>query len=214
MKKLLIAVLLVCGMAGLASATVMHYPVVEEGDPELPGHGFHPDDPLQESETVYIDIMYDDLTNGNAYLNGTGMLELVIVGNAEWVGNQDYTYYAPFDPAYPRKPGGRYDEVVDPKTLLIGGSTYPDYTLYVPDGGLLFDHIGIHCTGPGPVIITLTPWTVPSTIGVPQYENQTDYLLYQDLEATGGSITIYQVPEPMTMGLLSLGGLALLRRRR
>ncbi len=33
-------------------------------------------------------------------------------------------------------------------------------------------------------------------------------------QGQAGSITLYQVPEPMTMSLLGLGGLALIRRRR
>jgi hypothetical protein len=65
----------------------------------------------------------------------------------------------------------------------------------VPSMGTIFDLINFHCEGPGDVVVTL-------------YGTQ-DYieLIPQD------SVVIHQIPEPITMALLGLGGLFLRRRK-
>jgi hypothetical protein len=49
-----------------------------------------------------------------------------------------------------------------------------------------------------------------------QVEGSSEGITYDSTESWlgGGTVTVYDVPEPATMGLLSLGGLVLLRRRR
>ena len=92
----------------------------------------------------------------------------------------------------------------------IGPSEFTEGWSNVIVDGILF-----HCDDLGPVLLDLTLF------------GQTDYSPYQTeagtpypgqwLQATEGDLgdlVIYQIPEPITMALLGLGGLGLLRRRR
>jgi len=63
--------------------------------------------------------------------------------------------------------------------------------------GKFIDNLIFHCEGEGDSIIQL--WLADDG--------------YAPVEVVG-SILVHQVPEPMTMSLLALGGLSLLRRRR
>jgi len=71
-----------------------------------------------------------------------------------------------------------------------------DMTAGVPALSQLFDEILFHCDGPGDVMITL-------------------YLLDGNFAvvAAQDSVLVHQIPEPITMALLGLGGLFLRRRK-
>jgi hypothetical protein len=76
-------------------------------------------------------------------------------------------------------------------TLAVTGSN-------ILAGQKLFDLFTFHCEGPGDVVIQL--------LGTSTYETWDGGVL--------SSVTIHQViQEPMTMGLLGLGGLFLRRRK-
>jgi hypothetical protein len=217
MKKLL-AMLLVLGLANFANATMMFDLVPTPGQS---GHGFSPDDPLLPSEWVEIDVVYSAI--GQQQLASSGMLYISIEGEGEWCGDDADSFLPPGVPiedawtVHPNFtdaaaiPGFNSMTKVDPKNLEIGGYTAPYTFVAVNSGETIFDHLNIHCTGPGEIIVTLRPATEANPVGVPVYW---DGITYEDLQAEGSSITIYQVPEPMTIGLLGLGGLGLIRRRR
>ncbi|MBN2375412.1 MAG: PEP-CTERM sorting domain-containing protein [Sedimentisphaerales bacterium] len=222
MKKLL-AMLLVLGLASVASAA-MSFDLVPT--PPGGGHGFNPQDPLMPSEWVELDIVY----SGGVPLWTTGGLTVKIEGPAEWCGpdadaylpvpgipiEEAWTVLDKFTPGYMylgviNFPGINSMVKVDSRTLVLSGATDLNKAIAVLDGEILFDHLNIHCTGPGEVVVTLTP-SVSTVEGIPTFWDGD--LLVEDLNALGSEITIYQAPEPMTMALLGLGGLALIRRRR
>ena len=106
-----------------------------------------------------------------------------------------YAYDGPGTLSNPRAAQGDLTELV--RTLSYTGYTCYDIFVgdsaggLVPGAGFLFD---FHCDGPGDVLITLN-----------------DYNTYEVID----SLTIHQVdiPEPMTLSLLGLGGLFLRRRK-
>ena len=67
----------------------------------------------------------------------------------------------------------------------------------VPAGGILVDGIAFHCEAEGDTVITLQEVTGSWELGE----------IYD-------TVTIHQISEPLTLSLLSLGGLDILRRRR
>jgi hypothetical protein len=232
MKKLL-AFVLVLGLASLASAALVpgSFGVIPVfSDPTGPGTS--PDNPLEESDIIYIDLIGVSNYNIPMAVNSTGQINLSLgltAGGAEFIGNADYTYYPEFE--YREAEGGFggapewlgwNDMVVESADkMYIGGGLPPGEIsagVLWPVGdemAMLFDHIGIHCLGKGDVELVVAPSTVAAPLGRPSVATpDSDFTLEIDTQAIGGSLIIYQVPEPMTMALLGLGGLALLRRRR
>jgi hypothetical protein len=208
MRKLL-ALGLVLGMASIANAGF----VLTVNNEPAPG-----EITLTESETIEIDVDLPDGSINSAY---DVVLELSndkasfavpyffegtppFYQDAEWKNitiEADYTLLstAPF--------GGTQNE----QYIRVGGAMSagppPDFLFGPAD---VFSGIMLHCDGFGDVTLTLK---VGLAAGNVFYDSAGTPEEWQD----GGimdTLIIHQIPEPMTMALLGLGGLALLRRRR
>jgi hypothetical protein len=213
MKRLLV-LLLVLGMASMAQAAVsLNISVdMDKDGPQLPI-----EDPVDSqinvapSESIWIDIHglvpSGEYTSVIVQVNGLGELSgghvaLTSVGNISFeLMNKEET-----DPDVEMT----WQEIADYFGLGSGlqNSLYM-VNLTDTDGvntpfddleGTLIDQIVFHCTGEGDATITVWDWDNSDVEnGIPT--------IYDTL-------VIHQVPEPMTLSLLGLGGLALLRRRR
>jgi len=187
MKKLLIF-MLVLGMASLASAMPTSLQisvggVLEPIDSEIW---------LAPSETIVLDIW----TTAEIYTQ-CGLEGYFVIG---------------VDPAYGSLSGGITVEPWDAEASIAlygdgSGDAYlppPEQGIlgaistFLPEGsgvtGVIFDLIEFHCVAPGDAVVNLyvTDWTTPTLID---------------------SVVIHQIPEPMTIALLGLGGLFLRRRK-
>jgi hypothetical protein len=100
--------------------------------------------------------------------------------------------------------------IADPQMLRFSAgnldfNTVGEYTL--------MDNLVFHCEGEGDVLVELvaldTTYYEHDEIG-----NITGVFQNYDAGMVIDSILIHQIPEPMTLSLLAIGGLALLRRRR
>jgi hypothetical protein len=219
MKKL-VALLLVLGLASAASATVIDVVPVDVG--QSGGRLGGMDDPLEASDVIGLKIVlnhnpYVGYPSYDGYILSSMDLDLHIAGPASLdVGTRNKAG----DPVWQFDPG--LTGVVNDDDGLANGLNQITAVAFTPVGGtnyhpddLMWDLL-LHCDGPGEVIIDLT------LLGLTEYADYSDgqglapypagawkAAIEEDL----GDLVIYQVPEPMTIGLLGLGGL-LLRRRK
>lgn len=147
---------------------------------------------LYESDWITLDIL---VANGH-YTAGID-LDLEIIGPGHIM----------LDPAYVSVPEDIIVGDFESWSKLVEGVTDTGIAAIVGVSfgeveGTIVDHILFHCDGLGEVTVQLT--------------------LHGDTEVDGnlitpedlGGITIIQIPEPMTLSLLGLGGLFLVRRKR
>jgi len=128
-------------------------------------------------------------------------------------GNGCYDYYLAFQLSNPQAEIDASNAVFPtifeiPGVVGVNEPGYVEITasqIILPDPqgpSILADNIFLHCLGPGDVVLDLVTYRVSWING--------------EMPAKGtviDTLTIHQVPEPMTLTLMALGGL-LLRRRR
>ena len=199
MKKLLVLVL-VLGLASFANAAISGIQLSIDGQTD--GAGNVTEISLPICEYLVIDV------HGPADHDWLGYV--IIEGAFPGAGGEWGDDIGPWDPlcsglyyedqAYPLIHEGAGD--LSKVTRYTEGGWGFGYELIVAmseggaPGGLQFELI-YHCCGPESEYVTITLWEDAEGYGTPQ-----------------DTIIIHQVPEPMTIALLGLGGLFLLRRRR
>jgi hypothetical protein len=194
MRNLLI-LLLVLGMATAANATLQ---ISVNGIPE-------PQDTeitLGPSEEAILDVWTDADIPSDTFIYWALVAPLedaTISGGIAVPPFDDFNLYSCtiYDGAvgtlgYPNPPG----------TEGVGGTIAAYSPTIIPAGTVIFDDIIFHCEGVPPgvplkdaeILLTIT----------------SDFVNFDILDR----VVIHQTPEPMTLGLLGLGGLGLIRRRR
>ena len=192
MKKLLV-LMLVLGLASVASAQVVGLAISVNGNHEPADSAYT----LVPSQNLTLDIW----ANTDIVPMGAGEGDWILVCNPA-VGTIAGGVPVPYGDVTLIGPVAAQGNVVGlPAELggVAGSIILFGTTILIPTGTTLFDEILFHCEAPGDVVISLERIT-------------------PDWEYTGeiyDTVTIHQVPipEPMTIMLLGLGGL-LLRRRK
>jgi hypothetical protein len=191
MKKLVLMLILVLGMASLANAQLQisvhnNPPGGETWDPMNPA-----DSEITIAPSQYL--MIDIWTTTEIYSGaGEGYFLLGIVptkgtltgGVSLWPTETGVVYYSGYGTSY--LPTGEVGDLATVGTFLPQGGGIT---------GTVFDQIIFHCEGPGDAVLHLysTDWVTPTLID---------------------SVVIHQVPEPTTIALLGFGGLLLRRRKK
>jgi hypothetical protein len=215
MMRKVLALMLVLGMTSAASAGIID--VVTDGVGDA-GHAGTSTDPLDLGETIAIKIVLNadpdptwyygsGYTGYDGYWLSSMSLDLEVSGPATLAElgtkvTQKMKHHASFSPWAEPEPA-----VVDNAIAYMAGVAASDGIQGPAD---LVWNLIITCTGAGPVVVDLTLYGLseysegPSTWGSPWIEMT---------EGDLGDLIIHQVPEPMTIALLGLGGLFLRRRR-
>jgi len=231
MKKVLI-LMLVLGMASVANATVIDVVTVGVGSM---GHAGTSEDGLWPGETIEVKIVlnanpYPGRPSYDGYLLSTMDLDLHLSGPVSldagtkdkngdpvWQYNSGFTLFAVVDPTGATNPP--YTELANGLDQFVGIASTP---IGPPTSGStgpidLFWDLIIHCDDWGPVTLDMTlnglseyaPYSDAS--GANPYPDSPGWI--ELLESDLGDMVIHQIPEPMTIVLLGLGGLFLRRRR-
>jgi len=223
MKKLL-ALVLVLSLAASAQAGFMLSVNGDQAPDEIT---------LEPSDTIWLDILVDPGTVFNAgdwqiRVNGPGSLD---TANVAFAAPTRRVYTSLFGGAWYLEDDAAWQGTVlakaEAQDVIISAADLSfnmTNNLEVDDFGgvgalsfpVLMDGLQFHCEGEGDVIVELITFgRVTSLVETANgYDPEAPTVTVVEAGTVLDSILIHQIPEPMTLSLLAMGGLALLRRRR
>ncbi|MFH0983036.1 MAG: PEP-CTERM sorting domain-containing protein [Planctomycetota bacterium] len=214
MKKVVLSLLLVGAMtAGASASAILDLRVVgvTDGNPN-PEHPSYIDAvaTLYPSDTATIELWVT--ISGGSFgasaidYNGTGL------GTA-W----SIVSYAPITPGGPYLSGDLVDWNGGPLGLPYQSLDASELGAYAPTGLFLLHRWVVHCEAAGlDGTLYIPPPPGNLTTNVSDFATGAVWTFPNGgltFSATGGSVAIHNIPEPASLALLGLGGLALLRRR-
>jgi hypothetical protein len=167
---------------------------------------------ISPSDVINMDIVYDG--RPDYYLFGLGY-RITASGGLGALDMTQMTYDPEWDPQW---------EIMDE---IVAGREY-EHQVSALDMGIeavsppiwVLDHILFHCeglTGYGQIYDDVYIDVEDLDPGNPTYTNEWNPLVVPaDIQPLvfGPGVIVHQIPEPVTLTLLGLGGLALIRRRR
>ena len=239
MSKLLLVVVLILGVASVANAEVLYLKVVDIG--MSLGHTGEPGNSLYPSDIVGLEVWLSQTGPASQYggywIDGLDIALTVTGPGSVDVGPGGISVNPPSGRLY-----GAYavDAVVEnPQEIAIdGNASYNGWTPFedlTGDGDLLlFDNLRFHREGFQAVTVALEldgpavpgVWNYAGIGSVNYTSSESNWWKYpgpsrywtsnpnvrEMVPADLGSILFHQVPEPVTLAIISLGGLALWRR--
>lgn len=199
MKKLMV-LLIILAMVNVASAGIVDIVISSlNGEPIEPTNEIT----IEPTDVINFDIVYYPgemwtlfSLSTEVVVEGPGTLDITELTWPEGYWNMDFSNVTIIDDP---SVGGVGNALMDLTASDIG----------VIGGGIVLDHFLMHCDEPGDVILYLVE------NGNTQAGFSTE--VYDDiypLEGYGPGVTVHQIPEPMTLTLLGLGGLVLLRKKK
>lgn len=205
MKKLL-ALVLVLGMAAIANAGPIFDVAVGPNNELLDEITLNVSDTIdlgifRAPATAYLTGVYYVLVCDQAVGSIQGGVPVIYPSSALQADGIIQVNAAVYEPArdyYPELP----TEIDGMGYAYFNFDEYDEEMFESPEavpGGMRFEGIQFHCEGLGDAIVQLY---TASEVGAGNAWTLRDELI------------IHQIPEPVTMALLGLGGLALIRRRR
>jgi len=217
MKKLL-ALLIILSIVNIAGAAVLKVVPVDIG--ESGGRlGLDPlIDPLEKSDTIGLAIVIENNPFGpnplgDGYWISSFNLDLEVTGPAslaigeDWAGNPVLYAHANISPF-------SYTPVVENAIAQLTGVGLNPAG---PGEADLVWNFLLHCDGPGEDVVIDLTLNSQSRSQYAEYDKAAtggNWVWLDMVEGDLGDLVIYQIPEPMTVALLGLGGLFLLRRRK